>query len=248
MDLVAKTRTKRFEVAALLEKAILLGRFPPGTRLREQKLAGEMGVSQASVREGLQQLESMGLVVKYPNHGSFVIDLTPIDLVHLYEVRRELEPLASARAAATIGDEELRAMRECLNKMQAFAGRRDFRAFSNADLEFHRVIWHSQPNRHLENSLEATCVPLFAYDMVRRCSTAHINFEQTVRQHRRIWTAMQTGDSVLVAKLVRRLLDRFLRESLAAFERLQQVSEAQAGSLQEPLGELSLSNHPTNDQ
>ncbi len=50
------------EVYARIGAAIVDGRFPPGHRLRDVELAGQLGVSRTPVREALQRLERFGLV------------------------------------------------------------------------------------------------------------------------------------------------------------------------------------------
>ncbi|MGX1702146.1 GntR family transcriptional regulator [Microbacterium sp. NPDC055357] len=55
------------EVYATLSEAILDGTLRPGQRLRDQELAGSLGVSRTPVREALQRLERIGLVEIAPN-------------------------------------------------------------------------------------------------------------------------------------------------------------------------------------
>lgn len=50
------------EIYNRIGAAILDGRFPPGQRLRDVELAGQLGVSRTPVREALQRLERFGLV------------------------------------------------------------------------------------------------------------------------------------------------------------------------------------------
>lgn len=220
-----RIRTKRIEVARLLEDAILTGRLTPGTRLRELKLAAEFGVSQASIREALQHLESLGLVVKYPNRGSFVINLNADDVAHIYQVRRVLEPLACALAAMHLRQETLDHLEKCIQAMEAAADRRDYRSYLNADREFHRIIWESQPNPWLLRALKNLCLPLFANDLILRYSTAYIDYDRAAREHRRIVSVLRTRDAELVRNVVDRMMRRFLREDLADYARLQQISE-----------------------
>ena len=93
------SQNNRFEVARLLERAILTSQFRPGDRLPEMRIAKELGVSQASVREALQDLEGLGLVLKSPNRGSRSSRNSAGMTWSLYQVRRELEPLACGLAA-----------------------------------------------------------------------------------------------------------------------------------------------------
>lgn len=234
-------KTQRFEVARLLESAILEGRIKPGTRLPELVLSKRLGVSQASIREALQQLESTGLVSKHPNRGSFVISLAPEDLVAIYQLRQELEPMACALAAERISREGLEALQTCILEMEEAAKKQDYRAHSNADLRFHRLIWEAQPNRYLEKLLRVICLPLFANDLVRRNPTAYLNYERSTRQHTLILRALGARDPSLAQKLVRRLIRRFLRQDLIDFSHLQGDSADPGELLEEVLDSMGSS-------
>lgn len=234
-------KTQRFEVAHLLENAILEGQIKPGTRLPELVLSRQLGISQASIREALQQLESSGLVVKYPNRGSFVISLTPEDLVAIYQLRQELEPMACALAAERMSSETLDALQACILEMRQAAGKHDYRAHSSADLRFHRLIWEAQPNRYLGKLLRVICLPLFANDLVRRNPTAYLNYERSTRQHTLILRALGTRDPSLVQKLVRRLIRRFLRQDLVDFSLLQGATAESEEHLEEVLASMRTS-------
>ena len=187
-------------------------------------------MSQASVREALQHLEATGLVVKYPNRGSYVIKLEPADLIHIYQVRRELEPLAWALAVAGLKAEVLKSLDEHMAQMRAAFLKLDYRAFLTADLDFHRVIWQSQPNRHLEKALTGICLPLFAYERLREHHSLESDFRRAIRRHEFILSALATGDPVAAFKMVRRLMDRFLRQDIVDYARLPKTSTAVAAS------------------
>lgn len=83
-----------------LRAAIVEGRYPPGTRLVEQRLAEDLAVSRTPVREAVRRLESEGLVVVERNRGARVRPLTEAEVADLYEVRARLEAYAAELAAA----------------------------------------------------------------------------------------------------------------------------------------------------
>src|SRR5258708_9373283 len=77
-----------------VRKRIVSGDFPMGSRLNEVRLANDLGVSRAPVREALRRLSEEGLVVERPHLGAVLRELDALSLVDLYNVRAALEPLA----------------------------------------------------------------------------------------------------------------------------------------------------------
>jgi DNA-binding GntR family transcriptional regulator len=95
------------EVAEILRGRIRTGATPGGVRLVQARLANELGVSAGSVRAALRQLEAEGLVLFDPRRGPVVHELSRTELVELYEIRKLLEPVATARAAKCASAESI---------------------------------------------------------------------------------------------------------------------------------------------
>jgi len=117
--------------AALLQR-IVSGDLPPGTHLRQEALAGELGVSRTPLREALRRLASEGFVEFAVNHGATVTgrDLAAPESVRA--ARLSFEP-AVARLAADVRDADgLQALR---------------RAATDAD--FHLAVAATTANPHL---------------------------------------------------------------------------------------------------
>src|SRR5262249_11470961 len=95
------------ELAEELRDAILSGQLPSGTRLGQQALATQFGVSRTPVREALRKLEESGLVEIRPNTKAFVRGLSAQDVRDGYEVRAELEGMAAELAAHRMRQDEL---------------------------------------------------------------------------------------------------------------------------------------------
>jgi DNA-binding GntR family transcriptional regulator len=101
-------------LAAAIQARVLSGEIPSGSRLRQESLATEFGVSRTPVREALRKLQAGGLVHVEPNRGAIVREPTPREVRDAYEVRAELEGLAAELACTRIRDDEL----ERLHKAQ----------------------------------------------------------------------------------------------------------------------------------
>ena len=93
--------------AEALREAILDGRLKPGEWLRQEALAEEMGVSQITVRDALNQLVGEGMAVRVPYKGVRVVSLDVGDIENICVMRGLLEGLAAELAAENITPEEL---------------------------------------------------------------------------------------------------------------------------------------------
>jgi DNA-binding GntR family transcriptional regulator len=213
---IERRRSARLDGADAVEEAILSGRLLPGQEIPQLELARRLKLSQSAVREALQELEHRGLVVR-DGRTRRVIKFTEDELGSIYQVRIALEPLACRLAAPLWSGEADRQLEDCLTRMAQHAGARDYRAHARADMEFHRVIWRTQPNRILERHLEILCMPLWAYDLVERAPSAYLNFERSLRQHRMIVAALRTRDGARAERIVRRIIERFHRQDIEDF-------------------------------
>ena len=89
--------TRREQIVRNLRALIVSGNVSPGERLTETKLANQLGVSRAPLREAIRVLVESGLVESIPYKGLFVRSVTRADLEELYSLRTALEQFAFQR-------------------------------------------------------------------------------------------------------------------------------------------------------
>jgi DNA-binding GntR family transcriptional regulator len=95
-----------------LKRRLLVGDFPLGQRLGEERLAARFGVSRTPVREALSRLHAEGLVRRHPE-GGFCPTTPDLGVIReLYEVRRALEGLAITRPTSGSPDHDAEALRD----------------------------------------------------------------------------------------------------------------------------------------
>jgi DNA-binding GntR family transcriptional regulator len=118
-EVAERTRAARHDGSPLVDRLattlrgqILSGAIPLGSRLRQEALADEFGVSRTPVREALRKLQATGLVQLLPNRGAIVRGPSARDIREAYVVRAELEGLAAELAATAISDDDLRRLRD----------------------------------------------------------------------------------------------------------------------------------------
>ncbi|WPZ34198.1 GntR family transcriptional regulator [Thalassobaculum sp. OXR-137] len=102
-----RPRTASEFVQRVLREAILDGRIPPGTPLRQEALAAAFDVSRMPVREALRQLEAQALLEFTPHKGAVVSEISAQDQADTYLIRRALEPVAFAQSIPHLTREDL---------------------------------------------------------------------------------------------------------------------------------------------
>lgn len=135
------------QVKELLLKRIVAGELPPDGRIVEVKIARELGISQAPVREALKSLEALGMVDILPFSGARVHRQTSKDLLDAYAVRAELEVLAIRTAAARGADFSSLSAR--MGDMYHAVAQGDMLQLSTADAAFHEEIIRASDNVEL---------------------------------------------------------------------------------------------------
>jgi DNA-binding GntR family transcriptional regulator len=86
-------------IAHALREQIITGELAMGSKLNEREIAERLQVSRIPVREALPILESEGFITSQPRRGAVVHLLTITDAAEVFDLRRQLEPMASAFAA-----------------------------------------------------------------------------------------------------------------------------------------------------
>ena len=140
MQAIAAHPSLATEAAALIRQEILAGRMKSGDRLVETRLAAEMGISRAPVREALKLLRAEGLVGQEPNRGAFVISLTDADVRELYDVRAALEARAARVLARAHRGEDVAALGGLVEHLEQAASEGDVHALYAVDLAFHTAL------------------------------------------------------------------------------------------------------------
>jgi DNA-binding GntR family transcriptional regulator len=133
-------------VVAELRQAILSGRFKPGERLVEERLAEELGVSRNPVREAIRMLASEGLVEVTARRGASVLRLTGQEARETIEVRALLEG-HNARLAARHRDREtIRRIEKVLVRGTRAVAAGRFDQLTELNQEFHRELYAAGRN------------------------------------------------------------------------------------------------------
>jgi len=83
-----------------VRRRIIVGRYPQGSRLPEQRLAEDLQVSRVPLREAIPQLEADGFVRTLPRRGAVVSTWTTKQVHDLFDTRLGLDVLDARLAEA----------------------------------------------------------------------------------------------------------------------------------------------------
>src|SRR6185503_17179710 len=114
-----------------------------------QRIASELGTSQAPVREALRDLELLRMVESEPFRGARVRAFGDDELVEVYPVRAALEELAGKLATKRL-DGDVAVLEREVDAMRAAARAGDLSALVQHDIAFHREMVEAAGNPVLE--------------------------------------------------------------------------------------------------
>lgn len=183
-------RTLRELVADEISQRILSGELTPGTRLYEDRLAADLGVSRNPVRESLRLLEATGLVEVVPRRGAYVADVDHGDLVQLLDVRQILEAHAAALAAERCDPDALAELDRCIADGIEASQNDDLVRAAECHRDFHLAIEAASGNPHIGE----TVGPLRQRSELVFSMLSDQRSMLSWEEHRRIRDAIASGD------------------------------------------------------
>jgi DNA-binding GntR family transcriptional regulator len=181
-----------------LEQLILQGLLKPGSRLVEETLARELGISRTSLREAVLVLEQSGLIVRVERNTRVIRTLDEQDVRELYELWAILESEAAAAACLVATEEDRAAIRRLIVAMEKATAGTDYHLIN---LDFHSALVAPCPNRRLIETY-AACLKQIRWAWA--LAIAHVSdLRESRREHRQIVRAYLARDAAAVRELCR---------------------------------------------
>jgi DNA-binding GntR family transcriptional regulator len=124
----------------LIRARIVSGELGLGQALSDKELAVQFNTSRTPVREALLELRAAGLIVAYPQRGTYVFDPSSSDIREICEVRGILESGALRLAASRDLENLVLRLNYCVAHMALAIDSADFVRIEAYDTEFHEAI------------------------------------------------------------------------------------------------------------
>ncbi|XWN29317.1 MAG: GntR family transcriptional regulator [Devosia sp.] len=204
--------TVRSLVRDKLREAIVSGRFKPGQRLVERELCELTGVSRASIREALGQLEAEGLVTIVPHRGPIVSETTYDEAVQLYQIRSLLEGFAGEHFAVNASEDQIAALGFLVDQFESLAKAPDANQLLDVKSQFYGLLIDGAGNIFLKRTLGLLNNRVQALRKTSMMQDGRL--EHSVREIRDIFEAIQRRDSKRSGELCRLHVDNAARAAL----------------------------------
>lgn len=193
-------------VYEVIKEGLVNGTLEPGTKIKEEEIARQLGVSRTPVREAIHKLEREGLVEIIPRYGTFIVSISPKDVREIYDIRGALEALALRSGFSRIDKKKLLEMGELHKRCEQPVKKGDLDSFIEVDAKFHdliikasgndrliRLMWNLK-NQIRVSKLESLSVPGRA--------------EKSLKEHENIISAVFEGDKEKAERLLREHSDK----------------------------------------
>lgn len=204
------------EIVRLLRERIASHDLAPGSKLRENELTKEFGVSRTAIREVFTALELCGVIDRIPNRGAVVARLDPDEVFELYDVREVLEALAyrlaTQKAPEGVWDDLVERFRK---PMQASIDDGDLENYRTAIEELNDRMLQFVDNRFLRDMLDLIREKTLV--VARRVMILPNRLEKGLVMHRKLLEAMAVGDGAGAERQYREIMTT-AREALRRYK------------------------------
>jgi DNA-binding GntR family transcriptional regulator len=190
-------------ISSELRQMIIEGSLLPGEQLGEARIADQLGVSRAPVREALQQLVQQKLLVATRNKGVSVVTFTASDIWEIYDARCAIESHAAVRILEGGPGTRVRAtdaLRTVLGGLKSALKRGDHSEISAADLKFHMTLVAMADNSRLVDAYSILSAQ--ALTCINRLEIALPSGEEVIDDHDSLIDALATGERDVVVKAI----------------------------------------------
>lgn len=199
---IEKQKTLKEQIVETIKESIAVGKFKPGERICESKLAEDLGISRTPLREAIQTLEAEGFLKVIPRKGAVVSDYSEKDIQDIYEIKATLEGLAARLAAVSLTDADIDKLTEINDQLRSMSlkGERSVNRFFKVHNLFHDIFLRASNNDRL---YQLNCQLMGPFKRFRLASLAIPGrFEEAVATHDKIIEVFKERDAEKAQELV----------------------------------------------
>jgi DNA-binding GntR family transcriptional regulator len=200
-----KLSAKAFEFVI---NQIVEGEFPPSSKISPKEIADQLDMSMAPVRDAMEQLEKDGWIVRYPQSGTYVRQITVKDIEEIYELREIIETGAVRYTVQRATQEDLEPLKEIANQLMKASHSDDLKAYEKFDTQFHLKLIEITRNASLIKTLESVLFKTRSFFIAMKATSYgqknSADMEEVPVSHMRIYEAIASKQIDRAEQLIRR--------------------------------------------
>lgn len=190
--------TLKRQIVDSLRGQILAGHWTEGTRIKEEALAEQYGVSRGPIRDVMLELSKEGLLQALPNKGASINAPPSTKARAIYlRTRRDLETLALQQGFREWTEEDILKMEKTRRRFRVAAEVGDLAEVIEHDIAFHRAIIE---NYRRENLL-VLWLPLMT--TIALPYSRHMNLLESHKEHEDILKTLKADDLKSAIRLLK---------------------------------------------
>ena len=201
-----------------IKEYILDGRLDEDSRLTEEFLSTQLGISKSPIREALNRLETEGLIRIEPRKGAYLRRLTTEEVKDLYDLREALETHVVRTAKLT--PKLITELHASLKRHRAYLQANEKAQYIEEDVHFHAELARATENAQLCAVLENIQNQIW----LARRKTYDLSSSTAPPAHEAIVAALESNDRDKAEAMMRKHI-RTVRERLIEFLEERQVSQ-----------------------
>ena len=209
---MAKLKLKEVAYNYILNE-IMDNNYGSNQPIVEEEISRELGMSRTPVREAINRLASEGLVVTYPDRGTFIKEVTITDIEAIWELRKLFELKALTDSIQIIPESVIykgkNELKKLTNNLDSLHSLREADSFHQCILKYCLNLYLVKYANELEKQVERLrrIVIHTKKDYVKYIKEEHI----------RLWEALESRDLAKTSLLLEKHLDEVYTDIIEAY-------------------------------
>ena len=176
-----------------LKSMILDQHLKPGSKIYQEQLANDLGISRTPLVHALKKLEQEQLITAMPRRGFYVRHFSKEEMIRIFELREVLEGLAARRASLCISEDQNQTLRGFFKGLKISDTVGSVERYAEEDRRFHHFLIEIGGDALLSRILETYSVITFSYLVEFRGGLVRPP-KETLPEHLAIIQAITQGD------------------------------------------------------
>lgn len=226
MSVNLKDEVKSLEQRAyeVIKDMILSGDLKQNTRLTEEKMAEELGVSRTPIKKAFIRLKEEYLLEEAPSQGLQVKLSTVNEALDAYEARESLEGLAAKRAIDALSEKSVSKMIKDFERLLKAGDKMDINEFERLNFNFHKMIVDCFENKSITKFAVTLMMQTRAFH--QRYAIKFFYAEDSVQEHLDVLYAIKNKNEAEVEGLQRKHIKNIRKYFVKAIRNIPDLQEA----------------------